>query len=198
MDLKEAWKTLERERLIQPVNGTIAIPKHSKHPVTKLIQTFGLGLVFCVFFESIFVYLLFAMEQTIVKVGLGIIVVLYTILFMINYKVLQKLRRLHKSDEAVLKVLQGVHSIVSQTIKFQQKLSWGFFPMCVAGGFVLGVSIKKDAAAMIVQPKFYIALIVTMAVFTPASYFLTKWMTRISYGKYLGQIEELIQQTKGD
>lgn len=198
MDLKEAWKNLEREKLIKPVEGTISIPKHSKHPVTRLIQTFGLGLVFCVFFELIFVYLFFVMDQPIVKAGLAVITILYTILFVINFKVLQKMRRLDQSDATVLKVLHGVHDIVSQTIRFQQKLSWGFFPMCVAAGFVLGVSIKKDAAAMMLQPKFYLSLIITMAIVTPACYFLTKWMTRISYGKYLKQIEDLIQQTKED
>jgi hypothetical protein len=198
MDLKEAWRNLEKEKLSKPVQGTVSIPKHSKHPVDKLIQTFGLGLVFCIVFEMFFVYLFFAVDQTIVKVGMAVIIVLYAFLFAINFKVLQKLRRLHKSDDSVLKVLHGVHSIVSQTIKFQQKISWGFFPMCVASGFVLGVSLKKDAAAMILQPKFYIILLITMALVTPACYFLTKWMTRISYGKYLDQIEDLIRQSKQD
>lgn len=198
MDLKEAWKNLEKEKLSIPVSGTFVIPKQSKHPVANMISTFGLSLVFCVFFGLIFLALLFIMDQTIVKIGLAVITFFYGILFAINWRVLKRLKKLHQSDEKVLNVLRGVHTIVTQTIKFQQKLSWVFFPICVAGGFVLGVSMKKDAAAMMVQPKFYISLIITMAIVTPAAYFMAKWMTAISHGKYLKQIEALIEQTRAD
>jgi hypothetical protein len=198
MDLKEAWKNLEKEKLSIPVHGTFVIPKQSKHPVANMISTFGLSLLFCVLFGLIFLALLFIMDQTIVKIGLAVITFFYGVLFAINWRVLQRLKKLHRSDEKVLNVLQGVHAIVTGTIKFQQKLSWVFFPICVAGGFVLGVSMKKDAAAMMMLPKFYISLIITMAIVTPAAYFLSKWMTALSHGKYLKQIEELIEQTKAD
>lgn len=198
MDLKEAWKNLEKEKLSIPVSGTFVIPKQSKHPVANMISTFGLSLVFCVFFGLIFLALLFVMDQTIVKAGLAVITFFYGVLFAINWRVLKRLKKLHQSDETILNVLQGVHAIVTETIKFQQKLSWVFFPICVAGGFVLGVSMKKDAAAMMVLPKFYLSLIITMAIVTPAAYFLAKWMTKISHGKYLKQIEALIEQTRQD
>jgi hypothetical protein len=198
MDLKEAWKILEKEKLTKPVTGTIGVPNHSKHPVANIILTYALALGFCVFFELIFVSLLFTVDQTIVKAGVVLMILIYGFLIAMNWRVLQKLKQLHHSDENVLNVLHGVLAIVTQTIKFQQKISWGFFPFCVAGGFVLGVSMKNDAATMMTQPKFYITLIITMAIVTPACYFLMKWLTKISYGKYLKQIEGLIQQTKGD
>lgn len=198
MDLKEAWKNLEKEKLSKPVAGTIEIPKHSKHPVSKLIQTFAASLVFCVLFESIFVYMFFNVDQLIVKAGMIVVIVVYTFLFALNFKALQRLRQLYNSDENVMRVLRDVREIVTRTINFQQKMSWGFFPICVAAGFVLGISIKKDAATMIVQPLFYGTLLITMAIVTPACYFLTKWMIKLSYGKYLKQIEDLIQQGKED
>ncbi|HEY0652782.1 MAG TPA: hypothetical protein VGD65_06630 [Chryseosolibacter sp.] len=198
MDLKEVWKNLEREKLNKPVAGTIEIPKHSKHPVSKLIQTFAAGLIFCIAFELVFVYLFFVMDQTIVKVGMVVIIFIYTFLFAINFKALSRLRQLYHSDENVMRVLQDVREIVTRTINFQQKISWGFFPLCVAAGFVLGISIKKDAATLIVQPLFYGTLLVTMAIVTPACYFLTRWMIKLSYGKYLTQIEDLIQQGKAE
>lgn len=198
MDLKEAWKNLEKEKLNLPVTGTISIPKQSKHPVAGIINTFTWSLMFCILFGGIFIGLIFVMDQLIVKVGLAVITFFYGVLFAVNLRVLRKVKALHHSDDRVLHVLHSVHSIVSQTITFQQRLSWIFFPICVAGGFVLGVSMKKDAAAMMVQPKFYLSLILTMIVITPAAYFLSKWMTKISHGKYLKQIEELIRQAKAD
>jgi hypothetical protein len=196
MDLKEAWKNLEKEKLNKPVAGTIKIPRHSKHPVSKLIQTFAAGLVFCGVFELIFVYMFFNVDQVIVKAGVFVVIVVYTFLFALNFRALRRLRQLYNSDENVMRVLHDVREIVTRTINFQQNMSWGFFPICVAAGFLLGISIKKDAATMIVQPLFYGTLLVTMAIVTPACYFLTKWMIKLSYGKYLRQIEDLIQQGK--
>jgi hypothetical protein len=196
MDLKEAWKNLEKEKLNKPVAGTIEIPRHSKHPVSKLIQTFAAGLVFCVVFELIFVYMFFQVDQMIVKAGVIVVIVVYTFLFTLNLRALRRLRQLHNSDGNVMHVLQGVREIVTRTINFQQKMSWGFFPVCVAAGFLLGISIKKDAATLIVQPLFYGTLLLTMAIVTPACYYLTRWMIKLSYGKYLNQIEDLIQQGK--
>jgi hypothetical protein len=198
MDLKEAWKNLEKEKLIKPVSGTIEIPKHSKHPVSKLIQTFAAGLVFCVVFELMFVYLFFNVDQLIVKAGVIVVIVVYIFLFALNFKALRRLRQLYNSDENVMRVLQDVREIVTRTINFQQKMSWGFFPICVAAGFLLGISIKKDAATLIVQPLFYGTLLITMAIVTPACYYLTRWMIKLSYGKYLNQIEDLIRQGKED
>lgn len=196
MDLKEAWKNLEKEKLAKPFAGSIEVPKHSKHPVSKLIQTFAAGLIFCVAFELIFVFLFFTTDQTIVKVGMLVIIALYTFLFALNFRALKELRKLYRSDGNVMGVLRDVREIVTRTINFQQKMSWGFFPLCVAAGFVLGISIKKDAATLIVQPTFYLTLILTMAIVTPACYYLTRWMIKLSYGKYLTQIDTLIHQGK--
>jgi hypothetical protein len=196
MDLKQAWKTLEKEKLTVPVSGSLLVPKHSKHPVNKLIHAFGAGLIFCIVFEALFVSILFTVDQHIVQLGIGAIIILYAYLFYINLRVFRTIRQSYRSDENVLSTLSHVHRIVSETIRFQQKISWGFFPICVAAGFLLGVSLKKDAATAIVQPVFYLTLIVTMAIVTPACYFLTKWMTKIAYGKYLKQIEELIRQAE--
>lgn len=194
MDLKEAWKNLEREKLAKPVVGSVEVPRHSKHPVAKLIQQFAAGLIFCLAFELIFVFLFFTMDQTIVKVGMLVIIGLYTFLFALNFRALKELRRLYRSDGNVMRVLHDVREIVTRTINFQMKMSWAFFPLCVAAGFVLGISIKKDAATLIVQPTFYVTLLLTMAIVTPACYFLTRWMIKLSYGKYLTQIDGLIRQ----
>lgn len=196
MDLKEVWKTLDKDKLSKPVAGTVGIPKQSRHPVNKLIQAFTAGLVFCVVFELMFVYLLVTMDQTIVKLGLAVVVFLYAFLFAVNYKVLRRLRHLHHSDDPVVHVLDSVQQIVRATIRFQHRLSWAFFPMCVAAGFLMGISVKKDAAEMIVQPFFYVTLLATMAIVTPACFYLTRWMSKVAYGKYLDQIDGLIRQSK--
>lgn len=198
MDLKEAWKTLEKEKLSKPVLGSISIPGHSKHPVANIILTFTGSLAFCILFEVIFAGILFSVEQNIVKASLLLVMAIYAFLFWINLRVLRKVKRLHQSDDSILNSLRSIHQIVTDTINFQEKFSWIFFPLCVAAGFLLGISMTKDAAALIIQPKFYLTLLLTMLAMTPACFYLTRWLVKISHGKYLKQIEGLIAQAEGD
>jgi len=53
MDLKEAWKKLEQEKLNQPVAGTVEVRKNSKHPMQKLIQLSKITLAFVIFFVTV-------------------------------------------------------------------------------------------------------------------------------------------------
>jgi hypothetical protein len=196
MDLKEAWKNLEHQKLTKPIDATVEIPRHSKHPVSQLIQKFKLGIGFCIFFLVIFISIAIFADQIIVKIGLAVVIFFYALLFAINLKVLKNLQRLYHSDEPVSVLLKSVYSIVTETIKFQQKFSWAFFPACVVGGFILGLSLKKDALQLITQPRIYLSMVAAMIVMTPACFFLARWMTKLTYGKYLAQIQSLINQTK--
>ena len=59
MDLKEAWKKLEQEKLNRPILGAAEVHKASKHPVGKLILLSKMTLGFAVFFEIGFIYFIF-------------------------------------------------------------------------------------------------------------------------------------------
>lgn len=196
MDLREAWKKLEEEKLSKPTEERVFIPGRSKHPVINLILSFKFGLGFIVFFEMIFVYLFFIMTQPIVKVSLGVVILLYLFLFIQNLVALTKMIRHSKLDKNTTETLQAIHDIVSGTLKFQRRMSWAFFPICIGAGFLLGISMNADAAAIIVKPVVIIILITTMVVATPLCYWASLWMIRISHGQYLEQIDELIRQTK--
>jgi hypothetical protein len=198
MELREAWKKLETEKLISPVAGPVVVPDNSKHPVSKLIFNFKMGLAFIVFFEVIFLVVFFLVSQPIVKIGMGAVVCVYTLLFIINFRIFRKLLPLANLHENILRALTEVHSVVTQALSFQQKMSAGFFPVCVAAGFLSGLSVENDAAVLMENPAFPITMFITIAIFTPICYYLTKWMNRLAYGQYLEQLQEQIEEIRND
>lgn len=198
MDLREVWKKLDQEKLSQPIQDIHPNKRLSKHPVTKLIQSFQIGLGFIVVFEALFVYLFFIFAQPIVKLGIGVIIILYILFFIMNYRTLKRISRQNKLDQNLKETLTNIHTVAQNTLSFQLKISWAVFPLCVTAGFLVGLSLKADAATMLVKPVIYLTLIGTTIVVTPLCYWLTNAMTKISYGKYLRQLEELIQQLKED
>ena len=65
-------------------------------------------------------------------------------------------------------------------------------------GFLMGLSTEKDAAIMMQKWQVVVTLVITVIILTPSCYYLARWMERVSYGKYLNQLRELIQQFEKD
>ncbi|HNV29188.1 MAG TPA: hypothetical protein PKJ83_08635, partial [Cyclobacteriaceae bacterium] len=90
--------------------------------------------------------------------------------------------------------LKQVYDNTSSTLAFQRKASLIMYPLAATAGFLLGLSVEKDAALMIQKWQVQIALLISIVVLTPSSYWLARWMEKVSYGKYLTQLKDLLQQ----
>lgn len=198
MDLKEAWKKLEREKLNKPVSGAVEVRKTSKHPVQKLILLFKATLVFAIFFDLFFIYLLVTTPQLIVKIFLAIMIIVYLFFFILNYRILKDIQHSFRLDQNLKGTLQQVFDNTMYTLAFQRKSSLFMYPLAATTGFLLGLSVEADAAVMMQKWQVILALVIAIIMLTPASYYLARWMEKVSYGKYLSQLRDLIQQFEKD
>lgn len=198
MDLKEAWKKLEQEKLNQPAVGAVEVRKNSKHPMQKLIQLSKITLAFVIFFELCFSFLLVIMEQPIVKVFLIIMIIAYLFFFVINYRVLRDIQKSFRLDLNLKSTLKQVYDNTMSTLAFQRKASIIIYPLAATAGFLMGLAEEKDAAIMMQKWQVVLALVISIIILTPSCYYLARWMEKVSYGKYLSQLRELIQQFEKD
>ncbi len=198
MDLKEAWKKLEQEKLNQPVAGTVEVRKNSKHPMQKLIQLSKITLAFVIFFELCFSFLLVIMVQPIVKVFLVIMIIVYLFFFFLNLKILRNIQESFRLDLNLKSTLKQVYDNTMSSLAFQRKASIVIYPLAATAGFLMGLSTEKDAAIMMQKWQVVVTLVITVIILTPSCYYLARWMERVSYGKYLNQLRELIQQFEKD
>jgi len=198
MDLKEAWKKLDADKLSKPVMGSVHIQKKSKHPVQKLILLFKITLGFAISFEAGFIYLLIIMPQPIVKVFMAVMIVIYIFFFLLNFRILKKIQHSFRLDLNLKNTLQQVYDNTVSTLAFQRKSSIVIYPIAATAGFLLGLSVETDAALMMQKWQVQVALLTSILILTPASYYLALWMEKVSYQKYLNQLHELIQQFEKD
>jgi hypothetical protein len=197
MDLKEAWKKLEHEKLNQPVLGA-AVRKTSKHPVQRLIQLSKVTLGFAIFFELGFIYLFIIMVQPIVKVFLVIMMIAYLFFFVVNYRILRDIQQSFRLDLNLRSTLKQVYDNMMSTLAFQRKASIIIYPLAATAGFLMGLAAEKDAAILMQKWQVILVLVIAIIVITPSCYYLARWMEKVSYGKYLTQLRELIQQFEKD
>ncbi len=194
MDLQEAWKKLDREKLSKPVKGRIEIHTASKHPVQKLINSFRYALGFIVLFEVVFTYCLVMAPQPIVKIFLALMIIIYALGFMTNYKTLRKIESHFVMDSNFKDSLQVIYESTKASLAFQRK-AWIFiYPLAGTTGFLLGLSFSTDVVEVMQKTKNIVGLIITLAIVTPIGYYLAVWLENLSYGKYLIQLETLVAE----
>jgi hypothetical protein len=192
MDLQEAWKKLDREKLSKPVNGPIEIHKASKHPVQKLIRSFRITLSFVIVFEVAFIYLLITSPQLVVKFFMALMVITYIFFFVLNYSALRRIERHFILDSNFKDSLTLIYDSTKTSLTFQRRASLVIYPFACTAGYLWGLSIDKDVVDIMQKGIPIIALVISIVILTPASYYLALCMEKVSYGKYLAQLETLI------
>ncbi len=194
VELGEVWKKLEAEKLSQPMDAKFDPKRTSKHPVNKLIRNFKITLGFALFFELVFIYLLFVFTQPIVLAFTVLMILVYVFYIVVNYKTLQSIVKTSGMDGNLKQTMHQIYENVNASLKFQRKSSILIYPFACTAGFLMGLSIESDAVEMLQKSFTLIALAISILVITPLSYLLALWMEKVSYGKCLKQLEELIQE----
>lgn len=194
MNLKEAWKKLEQEKLSQPVAGSDEIYKTSKHPVQKLIRSFQIALGFVVLFEAAFAYLAVVMPQPIVKAAMVLMMVVYIFYLITNYQTLSHIKKTFRMDQNLSYTLQSIYDNTRQSLKFQRRSALFIYPLAATCGFLFGISVERDVVEVLQNKSTWITLLITSAILTPISYYVAIQLERVGYGRYLDQLRGLIHQ----
>jgi ABC-type siderophore export system fused ATPase/permease subunit len=103
--------------------------------VQKLILLFKITLVFAVFFDLCFIYLLVITPQLIVKIFLVIMIIVYLFFFILNYRILKDIQHSFRLDQNLKGTLQQVYDNTMSTLAFQRKSSLFIYPIAATAGF---------------------------------------------------------------
>lgn len=196
MELQEIWKKLETEKLeVVRATSLVEWPPKSKHPVRKLFNAFLGALLFVVFFEGIFVYLFVKSDHPLVQLFLALVIIAYVFFFVVNYKVFRSIQNGIDLSGNINETLRSIYNSVTSGLAFQRKASLIIYPIAASAGFLLGFSTQKDPSRVI-QEWYLLAIMIGVSIaLTPLSYWLARWMEKISYQKYCDQLKALIDQT---
>ena len=195
MDLREVWKTLETNKLSKPVLGAIEVRKTSRHPVQKLKNAYQLSTGFAIVFLIAFIALFITFHEPIVKGSLVLVILSYVFFLVTNFSMYKKIKVELPVDQSLKTVLTHTHDFISSNIRFQERVALFIYPIAGTAGFLMGGSVGSgDIERMMQEKVVIIILIFTLIILTPVCYFLAKWMYKISYGKCLIELKQLIDE----
>ncbi|MCU0418547.1 MAG: hypothetical protein MUC38_02725 [Cyclobacteriaceae bacterium] len=193
MDLQQAWNKLRDERLSKPTSEALNIGTKSKHPIQKLKSAYLTTTLFAVVFLFVFVALLFVFREGLIQAFLWLMIASYTAAVMVNYRMYQRLEPVIPPDQDLKSVLVNTHVLITKNIRMQEYVALFIYPFAGATGFFMGgATASGDIMGMLAKQQVIIALIIMVIVLTPACFYLSRWLYRVSYGKCLNELQERI------
>jgi ABC-type branched-subunit amino acid transport system permease subunit len=96
----------------------------------------------------------------------------------------------------VLDELKKQYKAFSEWQKQSLRVALFIYPFAAAGGFMLGGSVGsgKSPGLLMEDYRLQIILIIVIIILVPLCYLLAKWMTRVTFGKYIDALKEKIDE----
>lgn len=198
-ELKEAWNELKTKS--QGLNLEIdqlktAIHSASIGVVEKLNNRLKSKMYYTLGGIALFIGLLFAAPNTITIVLISIILCAYVI----GGLILNKERKLIKEEidlnNDLKSTLENFHFKVSRVLRYEELVGLTLYPISASAGFVIGLNVNGDIDEFFGDWKGWAILSAVIIILTPLCHWLAKWMNRMAFGKYLGQLEKNIEELK--
>lgn len=195
MDLKEIWNATEPSTQQLPqINSVNEIKsKGLKNPLKlakiKLKQNIAWSIVVGVIYIPLIV--IYQYWQIQLLLGITLIFTIWAIFSAIK---LHQSIQSNVSASNLLSELVRVKNTLNQWMAVQSKVALFIYPISASGGYFLGgvLGSGRSVDEFLSKPIVIYALIISVLVLTPLCYYLAKWMFKLSFGKVLEKINNLI------
>lgn len=196
MNLQDVWKKLEQQKLeVSKPARIFPWATTSKHPVEKLKRAYLTSAIFSIVFLACFVGLFFFFNEWIVQLGLVVTIVIYVLFSYFNLTMYRGIKADIPFDANLFSTLKHTYTFISDNIKFQERFALFVYPFAGAAGMLMGLAVGGGSAEKALNKWFVIVLLIVVPLLlTPLGYFLAKWMYKVWYGKFLGELKELIDE----
>jgi len=198
MDLKKTWDKMQMDQfsmgILDDKDILEAMHKKSHGPVQKIQTGFTIKLTFIVVFTFIFLYIGIKIKEPLVS---GLQFFMAGVYFTAFFLFLSQNKRIKAGipmDEGLLTNLKNYHAFVSKVLRQEERIALFIYPVALTAGFLLGFTTQATLDEFFESRTAIILLIACWIVLTPLSHLLARWMNKVSFGKYLNELESHIAE----
>ncbi|MEM0997043.1 MAG: hypothetical protein AAGN35_08190 [Bacteroidota bacterium] len=200
MDLKELWNSPDvvtdpapqRAELAAMLNqqSTGILVQLRKKLLYKILWGLGIGL-------AALGFLLLNPYHAATWLVAGLLIPMVIVLGTKLLRYYQRLPNRLDMDRKILPVMQEYDTIVREALRFEERIGTLFIiPAPALGAMVALLEEEMTFAEMLSNGKILLLLIGVIAVISPLAIWLSKWMNRLAFQKYLDQLAENIRALK--
>lgn len=193
MELEDLWKSGD----MKSTPETIQIPDRQRlnQPVDRIRKALDVNIVFAVLLGLFYIYALILFRQPLIQAGILILIAGHV--WSINFTLCLRKTILQTYNETspLLETLQLTASAVRRWIFISEYSGIIFYPVAVATGFMAGgwQGSGLPIAEFMGKPYVIIAFALAIALLVPISFISTRLLIKISFLKYLRQLENNIR-----
>ncbi|MEQ8470440.1 MAG: hypothetical protein RIC35_04610 [Marinoscillum sp.] len=195
-ELKEVWGSIKNDtedftNLTEEEIKANASAK-SSGTIEKLRKNVKYKLGYAIGFAAVFGTIIPYAFPLASQILLTVMFVAYMVGAIFLYQELQILNKGVNMDQDMLHGLIEYRDRIRRVLRYEESTALALYPVSVSGGFFLGMQIVDRDAQIMTQTFHWVALIVTIVLFTIGGNWLAKWMNRRAFGKYLERLDETI------
>ncbi len=196
--LKEVWNQANvSQTQIHIGNNELKNALHTKSNgvIEKLNQRLTWKLWYIISSIGVFLAIMILSTSLLAQVLSAFINLIFIISGYLLYREKQIIKSEVQMESDLLNTLSTYKTKVERILKLEEYIGLLTYPFNIVTGYVIGISISNNPS-MVLDTTDYIILTVCTLAFFPLAHYMTKWMNKLAFGKYLAQLTENIENLK--
>lgn len=200
MSIEKTWRDIDEqsdEALLSLLQPKALNKLHSKNPLStirkNLLRNGIMGIIIACFYIFILIFFPYWQIQTCIAV-----VLIFTVWATAGAFRLRKAIDGNVETLSLLEEMERHYTNIQQWMRSQKWAGLLIYPVSAAGGFMLGgvMGAEKSVDEIMSKPIMIWALLICIAVLTPAGYYLAKWLSHKAFGQHLKLLKQNIDDLK--
>jgi hypothetical protein len=194
--LKVAWKNIQPENVkddIDRIKLEEIINTKSKSPMDTLRQRVLIKWYFSLFFTLVLVVGIPFVDVLVSQILLSILLMGYVFGDVMLYQEYRQLKKVMNMDDNIRDTLEAYRKRVKNVLYYEELVGLTLYPISLSAGFFLS-GFLSDPEGFMTERTDWVFFVIMLVILVPASHFLARWMNRVSFGKYLNQLDENIKE----
>ncbi len=189
MELEEIWNSGKGSA--QPQEVRIPGQQRLQQPVEKIRKALDINLVIAVLASFVYLYALVKFHHPIVLAGFFILIAGHAWGLKITFSLRNNISQYQHSTYSLLETLQNTAAAVRRWIYISEYSGVVFYPVAIATGFIAG-GLRKSGLPVeefMGKPFVIIGFVMAIAFLVPLCFIITRVIMKLSFMKYLVQLE---------
>lgn len=195
MKLEDTWKSLNTENQRIDHSEMLESMNNKKANVMAKLQKKIIGkLIFAISFTLVYSLLLFFVKDSIVILLFIVLIAAHLLAIGYIFKEYLNMQKLIPMDGNILETLKEYQNRIRRVLKSEETGGLLLYPVAVSAGFFFSLLADRSFTEVMADRWIWVIWIALMVGFTPVGHWLAKRMNKISFGKQLNHLQDMISE----
>ena len=197
-ELQKAWNEIKTETgkftTVDRTEVEEAIHVRSKGPIGILRKKLRIKWYFCLLFTVLIAVGIPFVQVLASKILLLVLLAAYLIGDILLYQEDRILKKGIDMGASVKESLNLYYKRIRDVLKYEELIGLTLYPVSITAGFFIGMRLGDPTDEIMNETRDWVALVISVLVFTPLSHLLARWMNKVAFGKYLKELKKNINE----